>query len=303
MPITQVNGPGDVPEQLTDWQKISNIFQATWLRLTGALIVNGSTIMKGSAVNIGGAWYVAGADTAITGSASEYVKLTVSGSSVAAVFVADLTGVNWNKTWNGWYDALGNYYLFDEVKAYGAGLISTMHSMAWWRPRNAESAKVLSQNTATGWAGVLAVTPSRTDKTYELTSVSGLYSWVKNFGPTNVGTSPVTLGTFTLFSNGPTFTTTSIRFVGSTSGVGAVVFTIKEGGTTIATLSGTSSYDQTINIGGTVQNGTRVFTISAYRFSSEQFNETIATVSGGLTISDPTLVDHFALDLNGAVIR
>lgn len=134
MPITQVNGPSDAPEQLTDWQKITNIFQATWLRLTGALIVNGSTIMKGSAVNIGGAWYVAGTDTAITGSASEYVKLTVSGSSVAASFVANLTGVNWNKEWNGWYNASGEYYIFDEVKAFGAGLITTMHSMAGWRP-------------------------------------------------------------------------------------------------------------------------------------------------------------------------
>src|SRR5574344_1590241 len=128
MPIAQVNGPSDAPEQLTDWQKISNIFQATWLRLTGALIVNGSTIMKGSAVNIGGAWYVASTDTAITGTASEYVKLTVSGSSVAAAFVANLAGVNWSKDWNGWYDALGSYYIFDEVKAFGAGLIPTMHS-------------------------------------------------------------------------------------------------------------------------------------------------------------------------------
>lgn len=303
MAISQVLGPGDNPETVADWQKITNIFQATWLRLTGALIVNGSSIMKGSAVNIGGAWYVATSDTAITGSASEYVKLTVSGSSVTAAFVANITGVNWNKEWNGWYDALGNYYIFDEVKAFGAGVISTMHSMAGWRPRNIESAKILSQNTANGWAGILAVTPSRTDKTYELTSVNGLYSWAKNFGPTNIGTFPVTIGTFTLFSNGPTFTTTSIRFVGSTSGAGAVVFTIKEGGTTIATLSGTASYDQPIIIGGTVQNGTRVFTISAYRFSNDQFNETIAAVSGGLTISDPTLVDHFAIDLNGDVIR
>ena len=134
MAIEQVLGPGDNPETVADWQKITNIFQATWLRLTGALIVNGSTIMKGSAVNIGGAWFVAGADTAITGSASEYVKLTVSGSSVAAAFVADLTGVNWNKTWNGWYNASGEYYIFDEVKAFGAGLIPTMHSMAGWRP-------------------------------------------------------------------------------------------------------------------------------------------------------------------------
>jgi hypothetical protein len=134
MAISQVLGPGDNPETVADWQKITNIFQTTWLRLTGALIVNGSSIMKGSAVNIGGAWYVATSDTAITGSASEYVKLTVSGSSVTAAFVANLTGVNWNKEWNGWYNASGEYYIFDEVKAFGAGAISTMHSMAGWRP-------------------------------------------------------------------------------------------------------------------------------------------------------------------------
>ena len=46
MAIEQVLGPGDNPETVADWQKITNIFQATWLRLTGALIVNGSNIMK-----------------------------------------------------------------------------------------------------------------------------------------------------------------------------------------------------------------------------------------------------------------
>ena len=301
MPITQVNGPSDAPEQLTDWQKITNIFQATWLRLTGALIVNGSTIMKGSAVNIGGAWYVAGADTAITGSASEYVKLTVSGSSVTAAFVANLTGVNWNKEWNGWYDALGNYYIFDEVKAFGDGAISTMHSISGWRPRNTESAKILSQNTATGWASLLATSLSRTDKTYELTSVNNIYNWSKSFVSTSRVIGEDTIGSFTIFSNGPTINTTSIRFVGSTTLLG-ITFRIKDGGTTIASLSGSSSYDQAVSIGGSVAVGTRVLTITAQR-SSNDVNTTSVLISGGLTITDPTLIDHFVIDTNGAVIR
>ena len=301
MPITQVNGPGDAPGQLTDWQKITNIFQATWLRLTGALIVNGSTIMKGSAVNIGGAWYVAGADTAITGSASEYVKLTVSGTAVSAAFVANITGVNWNKEWNGWYNASGEYYIFDEVKAYGAGLIPTMHSMAGWRPRNAESAKMLSQNTATGWASLLATSLSRTDKTYELTSVNNIYNWSKSFTSQSRVSGEDPIGTFTFFSNGPTINTTSIRFIGSTSLLG-ITFRIKDGGTTLATLSGSSSYNQIVNIGGSVAAGTRVLTITAQRGSND-VNTTSVTISGGLTITNPTLIDHFVVDSNGAVIR
>lgn len=301
MSISQVLGPGDNPETVADWQKITNIFQATWLRLTGALIVNGSSIMKGSAVNIGGAWYVATSDTAITGSASEYVKLTVSGSSVTAAFVANLTGVNWNKEWNGWYDALGNYYIFDEVKAFGAGAISTMHSISGWRPRNAESAKVLSQNTATGWASLLATSLSRTDKTYELTSVNNIYNWSKSFVSTARVMGEDTIGSFTLFSNGPTINTTSIRFIGSTTLLG-ITFRIKDGGTTIATLSGSSSYDQTVTIGGSVAVGTRVLTITAQR-SSTDVNSTSVVISGGLTITSPTLIDHFVIDTNGAVIR
>lgn len=301
MPISQVNGPSDAPEQLTDWQKITNIFQATWLRLTGALIVSGSNIMKGSAVNIGGAWYVASTDTAITGSASEYVKLTISGSSVAAAFVANLTGVNWNKDWNGWYDALGSYYVFDEVKAFGAGLITTMHSMAGWRPRNAESAKMLSQNTATGWASLLATSLSRTDKTYELTSVNNIYNWSKSFTSESRKSEEDPIGTFTFFSNGPTINTTSIRFVGATSSFG-ITFRIKDGGTTLATLSGKSSYNQVVNIGGNVAAGTRVLTITAQR-GNTLVNTTTVTISGGLTITDPTLIDHFVIDSNGAVIR
>lgn len=301
MAISQVLGPGDNPETVADWQKITNIFQATWLRLTGALIVNGSSIMKGSAVNIGGAWYVATSDTAITGSASEYVKLTASGSSVTAAFVANLTGVNWNKEWNGWYDASGNYYIFDEVKAFGAGLIPTMHSMAGWRPRNTESAKVLSQNTASGWAALLATSLSRTDKTYELTSVNNIYNWSKSFVSTSRANVEDTIGSFTIFSNGPTINTTSIRFIGSTTHL-YITFRIKDGGTTIATLSGSSSYDQTVTIGGSVAVGTRVLTITAQRPSTD-INTTSVAISGGLTITNPTLIDHFVIDTNGAVIR
>jgi hypothetical protein len=130
----EVRSPGDTPATLTDWQAITNIFQATWLRLTGALIVSGSYIQRGSAVNIGGKWYVASVDIAITGSASAYVKLSVTGTTIAASFVANLTGVSWNKQWNGWYDVTGNYYVFDEVRALAFGQIATLHSISHWRP-------------------------------------------------------------------------------------------------------------------------------------------------------------------------
>jgi hypothetical protein len=124
----KIEGPGDAPSELTDWQKISALFQATWLRLNSPLIVDGSTIKRGSAVNVGGQWYVASLDEAITGSASDYVKLTVSGETLTASFASNLSSVSWNDEWSGWYDVSGNNYQFDEVKAFSVGAINRIYS-------------------------------------------------------------------------------------------------------------------------------------------------------------------------------
>jgi hypothetical protein len=80
----------------------------------GSPVKGGSHIRFGSLFNIGGVMFVADADTAITGTASNYVKLTVTDDEAAASFVADLSGVAWNDAYKGYFDVDGSLYLFDE---------------------------------------------------------------------------------------------------------------------------------------------------------------------------------------------
>ena len=37
----KITGPGDAPEEMLDWQKISELFQTTWLRLNAPPVVDG----------------------------------------------------------------------------------------------------------------------------------------------------------------------------------------------------------------------------------------------------------------------
>jgi hypothetical protein len=82
--------------------------------------ISGSYVLQGAFFNVGGVLYLADSNTAISGTASPYVKLTPSGATAAASFVADLTGVTWNVTYKGYYDGSGNLYVF-----YSQGIIET----------------------------------------------------------------------------------------------------------------------------------------------------------------------------------
>ena len=105
----------------------------------------GTNVVDGARFNIGGVEYVADADTAITGTASDYVKITPSGATASAAYVADLTGVTWNPSYKGYYDTTGNLYVFDELKAMGAGAItSTMKEY------------IGAKNLGTGWHAELS---------------------------------------------------------------------------------------------------------------------------------------------------
>lgn len=132
--FVKILGPGDAPVKLLDWQKISEIMQATWLRLNAPIAIVGTKIKRGSAVCLGGQWYVATLDEAITGTASPYVKLTVSGSTLVASFAANLAGVSWNDEWAGWYDVSGSCYFFDEIKAFAVLAINRIYSAERWSP-------------------------------------------------------------------------------------------------------------------------------------------------------------------------
>ena len=149
----KITGPGDAPEEMLDWQKISELFQTTWLRLNAPPVVDGIYIQRGSAVCVGGQWYVATTDETIAGSETDFVKLTPSGDTLVASFAANLSGVAWNTQWSGWY-ASGSLYLFDEIKAFANGLISRMYTPERWRVER-NLAQFLSRDMDANWHYVL----------------------------------------------------------------------------------------------------------------------------------------------------
>jgi hypothetical protein len=113
--------------------------------------ISGSNVLAGAFFNIGGALYLADGNVAISGTASDYVKLTPSGATAAASFVANLTGVTWNATYKGYYDGSGNLYVFNEAKAFTSGAIASISNEALAR------ALSLLQNGAAGVYGTQAI--------------------------------------------------------------------------------------------------------------------------------------------------
>lgn len=87
-------------------------------------LIVGGVIPQGVAIQIGGVVYRADTDESITGTASKYVKITASGATASAAYVSNLTGVTWNKQYNGYYGGSSELYLFDENRALYDGAIS-----------------------------------------------------------------------------------------------------------------------------------------------------------------------------------
>ena len=108
MAITKITAPGVTPSAF--WPEVINQLAINVLNIEKTIKFIGGVIRQGSIFNIGGILFFADADTSITGSASDYVKLTVSGNVALASYVADFSGASWNGSYNGWYDADGNEY-------------------------------------------------------------------------------------------------------------------------------------------------------------------------------------------------
>lgn len=126
MAIERVPYPSSPPASDSDWTLLLSLISTMALNANGQPIkVVSGNIVKGSWFQIGGTFYLATSDTAITGSASDYVKITPSGATAAAAYVADLSGVTWSDTYNWYYDGSGNLYIFDEALAKIDGEIST----------------------------------------------------------------------------------------------------------------------------------------------------------------------------------
>jgi len=75
---------------------------------------SGGYILKGALFNIGGSMFMADSDTAISGTTSDYIKLTVSGDTATAAYVTNISGVSWNGAYQGCFDSSGNLYITDE---------------------------------------------------------------------------------------------------------------------------------------------------------------------------------------------
>lgn len=134
MAINKITAPIQPPASDADWSNTQDLIEALALGIEGPLRIVGSNVVRGAVFNIGGSVYIADADTAITGTASKYVKITPSGASATASYVASLTGVTWNSTYNGYYDGSGNLYIFDELLAYTMGVISTVYGNRNFNP-------------------------------------------------------------------------------------------------------------------------------------------------------------------------
>jgi hypothetical protein len=120
MAINKVPFPASVPAAVGDYQKQNALIAALVGQVDGAQKVVGSNVVKGAVFNVGGTLYLAADDTAISGVASDYVKLTPSGDTLtlAAAFVATLSGVAWNSEYKGYYDGSGNLYVFPGSEDY-----------------------------------------------------------------------------------------------------------------------------------------------------------------------------------------
>ena len=121
MAINRVDYP-TVPNPVSgDWAKAIELIEKAMQNINNPIQVDGSNIPEGATFQIGGVVYYTDSDTAITGTGSDYVKLTPnagdSGATCDATYIANLTGITWNKIRNGYYDISGNLVIFDEVKA------------------------------------------------------------------------------------------------------------------------------------------------------------------------------------------
>lgn len=126
MAINRVAYPTTPTPVAGDWAKIVDLMQTNFLLTEGPARIDwdNDNVLKGAIFQVGGVIYLADADTAITGTGSNYVKITASGATASAAYVADLTGVSWSTTYNGYYDVSGNLYVFDELQAIIAGEIT-----------------------------------------------------------------------------------------------------------------------------------------------------------------------------------
>lgn len=125
MAITLVTAPTSSTTPQTDFASPVINWTAAMLNThaTRSIIKDGC-IINGTVLCISGALYQADGDTAISGTESNYIAITASGSTATASYVSTLPTVTYDAAYGGYYDASGNLYLFDELNAISDGYIS-----------------------------------------------------------------------------------------------------------------------------------------------------------------------------------
>lgn len=139
MAIDKLTSPQALATSPNDWIAAVNLIEKLYLghEIPVRIDYDNDLVLKGSVFQIGGSVYIASADTSITGTPSDYVKIIPGVSTATAAYVANLTGVTWNDTYNGYYDVGGNFYIFDEDKAYYEGVITDVYKSDGKRAVNA----------------------------------------------------------------------------------------------------------------------------------------------------------------------
>ncbi len=126
--IVRVPAAATLPAAVGDYQAQNNLLFALGLWGMGAypLDLANNFVLKGAIFNVGGVLYKASANEGITGTSSNYVKITPisAGAQCSASYVANLSGVSWSDTYDGYVDGSGNLYLFDELLAMTNGAVT-----------------------------------------------------------------------------------------------------------------------------------------------------------------------------------
>lgn len=112
-----------------DWANIVTEAAKAFLRISGPIQQDGTNVLKGSFFNIQGVPYYCSADTAISGTSSDYVYLIADGSTATPYFADDLDDVSWDSEYGGFYDSNGYYYILSEPSALEAGTFTTQRTL------------------------------------------------------------------------------------------------------------------------------------------------------------------------------
>lgn len=131
MSIIRIPFPNAAPVNITDWEKNVDVTEFNSYGINSAVDYNfdSDTVKQGVRIMVAGTVYLVSSDEAITGTPSDYVKITPAGATAAAAYVVDLTGVSWNSVYNFYTDISGNAYLFNEAKAIYNGVLLEAHTI------------------------------------------------------------------------------------------------------------------------------------------------------------------------------